>query len=43
MINSIKFLLVFVGTMTFSIANAQMPGGAGRGQMGGQNMSLGHL
>ena len=43
MINSIKFLLVFVGTLTFSITNAQMPGGAGRGQMGGQNMSLGHL
>jgi outer membrane receptor protein involved in Fe transport len=43
MINSIKFLLVFVCTMTLSIAYAQMPGGAGRGQMGGQNMSLGHL
>lgn len=43
MINSIKFLLVFVCTMSLSIAHAQMPGGAGRGQMGGQNMNLGHF
>ncbi|MBK8521160.1 MAG: TonB-dependent receptor [Chitinophagaceae bacterium] len=43
MINSFKLLLVFVGTLTFSIAHAQMPGGAGRGQMGGQNMSMGHF
>jgi outer membrane receptor protein involved in Fe transport len=43
MINSIKFLLVFVCTMTLSIAHAQMPGGAGRAQMGGQNMNLGHF
>ncbi len=43
MINSIKFLLVLVCTMSLSIAFAQMPGGAGRGQMGGQNMSLGHF
>ncbi len=43
MINSIKFLLVFVCAMTLSIANAQMPGGAGRAQMGGQNMNMGHF
>jgi len=44
MTNSIKFLLVCVFTMAISITHAQMPGGgANRGQMGGQNMNLGHF
>jgi len=42
MINSIKFLLVFVCAMAISTTYAQMPGG-NRGQMGGQNMNLGHF
>ena len=28
---------------SFSVSQAQMPGGGGRGQMGGQNMNLGHF
>lgn len=44
MIKSIKFLLVCMCTISFSITQAQMPGaGANRGQMGGQNMNLGHF
>lgn len=44
MINSIKVLLICVFTMSISATYAQMPGGGGnRGQMGGQNMSLGHF
>lgn len=43
MINSIKFLLICLLTMSFSATYAQMPGGGNRGQMGGQNMNLGHF
>ncbi len=44
MINSIKFLLICVFIVSFSISHAQMPGGGGnRGQMGGQNMNMGHF
>ena len=43
MINFIKFLLVCVCTIAFSTTQAQMPGGGNRGQMGGQNMNLGHF
>jgi outer membrane receptor protein involved in Fe transport len=44
MINSIKFLLLCLFTLSVSATYAQMPGGgANRGQMGGQNMSLGHF
>ena len=44
MINSVKFLLVGVCTMAISLTHAQMPGGGGnRGQMGGQNMNMGHF
>jgi outer membrane receptor protein involved in Fe transport len=42
MINSIKFLLVCLCTMTILTTQAQMPGGGNRG-MGGQNMNLGHF
>jgi outer membrane receptor protein involved in Fe transport len=42
MIKSIKFLLVCVCAMAISTTYAQMPG-ANRGQMGGQNMNLGHF
>ncbi len=44
MIHSIKFLLICVFTLSISITYAQMPGGGvNRGQMGGQNMNLGHF
>lgn len=44
MINSIKVLLICFFTLSISAAYAQMPGGGGnRGQMGGQNMNLGHF
>ena len=44
MIKSIKFLLICMFTISFSITQAQMPGAGGnRGQMGGQNMNLGHF
>ena len=44
MINSIKFLLICLFTSSISSTYAQMPGGgANRGQMGGQNMNLGHF
>ena len=43
MINSTKFLLICLFSLSISAAYAQMPGGANRGQMGGQNMSLGHF
>jgi outer membrane receptor protein involved in Fe transport len=44
MINSMKFLMVCSFTMAISFTHAQMPGGGGnRGQMGGQNMNMGHL
>lgn len=43
MINSIKFLLVFVLMLSITITNAQMPGGGGNRQAGGQNMNLGHF
>jgi outer membrane receptor protein involved in Fe transport len=44
MINSIKFLLLCLLTLSISATYAQMPGGgANRGQMGGQNMNLGHF
>jgi len=44
MINSIKCLLVCLLTLCISITNAQMPGAGGnRGQMGGQNMNMGHF
>lgn len=43
MIKPIKFLLICLLTLTISTTFAQMPGGANRGQMGGQNMSLGHF
>jgi len=44
MIHSMKFLLVCVFALSMSTAVAQMPGGgANRGQMGGQNMNLGHF
>ena len=43
MINCIKFLLVCVCTIAYSTTQAQMPGGGNRGQMGGQNMNLGHF
>lgn len=43
MTKSIKFLLLFAFTISFSEAQAQMPGGANRGGMGGQNMNLGHF
>ena len=42
MIKSIKISLVFLFTLCLSFAYAQMPG-AGRTQMGGQNMNLGHF
>ena len=44
MINSTKLLLICFFTLSISVTYAQMPGGgANRGQMGGQNMSLGHF
>ena len=44
MINSIKFLLICLFTLSISSTYAQMPGGgANRGQMGGQNMNMGHF
>ena len=44
MINSTKLLLICLFTLSISVTYAQMPGnGANRGQMGGQNMSLGHF
>ena len=44
MINSIKFFLICLFSLCMSATYAQMPGGGGnRGQMGGQNMSLGHF
>ena len=44
MINSIKFLLICLFTLSISATYAQMPGGgANRGQMGGQNMNMGHF
>lgn len=44
MIKSTKFLLAGLFVLCFYAASAQMPGGGGnRGQMGGQNMNLGHF
>lgn len=44
MIKSIKFLLICLCALHISPTYAQMPGGGGnRGQMGGQNMNLGHF
>lgn len=43
MIRSLKFSLTGILTIVISMAYAQMPGGANRGQMGGQNMNMGHL
>lgn len=44
MINLIKFSLLFLFMLSVSITHAQMPGGGGnRGQMGGQNMNMGHF
>jgi len=44
MIHSIKLLLICFFTLSISAAYAQMPGGgANRGQMGGQNMNMGHF
>ncbi len=44
MINSTKLLLICLCTFSISATYAQMPGGgANRGQMGGQNMSVGHF
>jgi len=40
--NTIKYFLVFTLTFSLSFAYAQMPG-ASRGQMGGQNMNMGHF
>ncbi len=41
--NTIKTFLVFAFTLSLSFTYAQMPGGASRVQMGGQNMNLGHF
>ena len=42
--NSIKFLMTCTLVLSLSFTYAQMPGaGAGRSQMGGQNMNLGHF
>ncbi len=44
MINSAKILLICFFTVSISATYAQMPGGGGnRGQMGGQNMNMGHF
>ena len=44
MIKSIKFFLTCLFTLSISATYAQMPGGgANRGQMGGQNMNMGHF
>ena len=44
MINSIKFSLICLFTLSMSATYAQMPGGgANRSQMGGQNMNMGHF
>ncbi|MBL7703543.1 MAG: TonB-dependent receptor [Ferruginibacter sp.] len=43
MINSIKLLLVSVFIIAATLTHAQMPGGVNRGQMGGQNMNMGHF
>lgn len=44
MILRIKFLLVCTALLSLLSTQAQMPGGnGGRGQMGGQNMNMGHF
>jgi outer membrane receptor protein involved in Fe transport len=43
MIHVIKFFLAFLLIFPFSFTMAQMPGAGARGQMGGQNMNMGHL
>jgi len=43
MINSIKFLLICLLTLSISITNAQFPGAGGNRGAGGQNMNLGHF
>jgi len=44
MINFTKLFLIWLLTLSVSATYAQMPGGGGnRGQMGGQNMNLGHF
>ncbi len=43
MIHVTKSFLAFLLIFPFSFAGAQMPGAGARGQMGGQNMNLGHL
>ena len=43
MIHLSKYILVLLFTFSLSFLQAQMPGGGNRGQMGGQNLNLGHL
>ncbi len=43
MIHSMKYLLTCLFALSFTLTQAQMPGGGNRGQMGGQNMNLGHF
>jgi len=44
MINFTKLFLIWLLTLSVSATYAQMPGGGGnRGQIGGQNMNLGHF
>ncbi len=43
MIRTCKLLLILTLTLCLSNVSAQMPGMGGRGQMGGQNMNMGHF
>lgn len=38
-----KYVLTCLFVLGFTLTQAQMPGGGNRGQMGGQNMNLGHF